>query len=56
MCSIASDRRSCSARRRLGGEEHEIEIAERRHLAAPGAAEPDERQLALGGRSGRRCT
>ena len=30
--------------RRGCGEEHEIEVAERRHLAAPGAAEPDQRQ------------
>ena len=31
---------------RLGaGQEHQVEVAERRHLAAPGAAQPDDRQL-----------
>ena len=29
--------------RRLGGQEHEVEVAERRHLAAAGAAEADQR-------------
>ena len=31
--------------RRLGGQEHEVEVAERRHFAAPGAAERDDREV-----------
>ncbi len=37
--------RALLVRRRLaGGEDHEVEVAERRHLAAAGAAEADDRQ------------
>src|SRR5437899_10542088 len=30
--------------RRLGGEDHEVEVAERRHFAPPSPAEPDQRE------------
>ena len=32
-------------RRRLRGQEHQVEVAERRHFAAPRPAEPDQRQV-----------
>ena len=41
------------ARRRLGRQEHEVEVAERRHLAAAGAAEADQRETVE--RLRRRC-
>ena len=40
-------------RRRLRGQEHEVEIAEGRHLAAAGPAEPDQREALAGGWSRR---
>ena len=45
MCSIASAALSCSAVGRLRRQDHQIEVAVRRHFAAPGAAERDQRDL-----------